>query len=66
MNDTGNYYVLQHLVLITGLTDRTLRSYISAGLLQGGKDQRAVAFYAGTGGKLPAPPSGAPQYSGEK
>ena len=37
MNDTGNYYVLQHLVLITGLTDRTLRSYISAGLLQGEK-----------------------------
>ena len=35
MTDTGNYYVLNHLVLITGLTDRTLRSYIASGILQG-------------------------------
>ncbi len=37
MTDTGNYYVLNHLVLITGLTDRTLRSYIASGILQGEK-----------------------------
>ncbi len=36
-NATGNYYTLNHLVLITGLTDRTLRSYISSGLLTGEK-----------------------------
>ena len=34
---TGNYYVLGHLVQFTGLTDRTLRNYISMGILQGEK-----------------------------
>lgn len=30
---TGNYYLISHLTLITGLTDRTIRNYISAGFL---------------------------------
>lgn len=34
---TGNYYVLGHLVQFTGLTDRTLRNYISMGILEGEK-----------------------------
>lgn len=33
----GSYYLISHLVLITGLTDRTIRSYISSGILQGEK-----------------------------
>ena len=37
MENTGNYYLINHLVLITGLTDRTLRSYIASGVLQGEK-----------------------------
>jgi len=37
MEDTGNYYLINHLVLITGLSDRTIRNYISAGILQGEK-----------------------------
>ena len=37
MENTGNYYLINHLVLITGLTDRTIRSYISSGMLQGEK-----------------------------
>ena len=37
MQDTGNYYLISHLVLFTGLTDRTIRSYISSGILQGEK-----------------------------
>jgi len=37
MQDTGNYYVINHLKLITGLTDRTLRNYLAAGILQGEK-----------------------------
>lgn len=37
MKNTGNYYLISHLVLATGLTDRTLRSYISSGILQGEK-----------------------------
>ncbi len=37
MENTGNYYVLRHLVLMTGLTDRTLRNYIAAGVLEGEK-----------------------------
>ena len=32
-----NYYLINHLVLITGLTDRTIRNYISSGILQGEK-----------------------------
>lgn len=34
---TGNYYVLGDLKLITGLSERTLRNYISMGLLNGEK-----------------------------
>lgn len=34
---TGNYYVLGHLKLITGLSERTLRNYISIGILNGEK-----------------------------
>lgn len=37
MQNTGNYYVINHLVLFTGLTDRTIRNYISSGILQGEK-----------------------------
>lgn len=37
MTATGNYYLIPHLTLITGLTDRTIRNYISAGFLQGEK-----------------------------
>lgn len=32
---TGNYYTIGHLVLFTGLTDRTIRKYISSGILEG-------------------------------
>ena len=37
MEHTGNYFLINHLVLLTGLTDRTIRSYISSGVLQGEK-----------------------------
>lgn len=37
MQDTGEYYVINHLVMFTGLTDRTIRNYIAAGILQGEK-----------------------------
>ena len=37
MQDTGNYYLINHLVQFTGLTDRTIRSYISSGILEGEK-----------------------------
>ncbi len=37
MENTGNYYTINHMALITGLTDRTIRSYIASGLLQGEK-----------------------------
>ena len=37
MENTGNYYLINHLVLMTGLTDRTIRNYISSGILQGEK-----------------------------
>ena len=37
MENTGNYYLINHLVLFTGLSDRTIRNYISSGLLQGEK-----------------------------
>ena len=33
----GNYYTINHVVLFTGLTDRTIRNYISMGILQGEK-----------------------------
>ena len=37
MQDTGNYYVINHLVMFTGITDRAIRNYISNGILQGEK-----------------------------
>lgn len=37
MNNTDNYCSINHLVLITGLTGRTIRNYISSGILQGEK-----------------------------
>lgn len=37
MENTGNYYLVNHLVLITGLSDRTIRNYIASGILQGEK-----------------------------
>lgn len=36
-NATGNFYLISHLTLFTGLTDRTIRNYISSGILQGEK-----------------------------
>ena len=36
-NATGNYYCIAHIVQFTGLTDRTIRNYISNGILQGEK-----------------------------
>ena len=37
MQDIGNYYLISHLVLATGLTDRTIRKYIASGILKGEK-----------------------------
>ena len=37
METTNNYYLIRHITLFTGLSDRTIRNYISAGLLQGEK-----------------------------
>lgn len=40
MNDysaTGNYYTIGHLTLFTGLSDRTIRTYLSSGILEGEK-----------------------------
>ena len=37
MENTGNYYLISHLVLITGLTDRTIRSHLASGILKGEK-----------------------------
>jgi hypothetical protein len=34
---SGSYYLIKHLTLFTGLTDRTIRNYLSMGLLQGEK-----------------------------
>ena len=36
-HETGHYYTLGHLTQFTGLTDRTLRSYLSSGILEGEK-----------------------------
>lgn len=35
MENTGNYFLIKHLVLCTGLSDRTIRNYISSGILEG-------------------------------
>jgi len=37
MENTGSYYVINHVSMITGLTDRTIRNYIASGVLQGEK-----------------------------
>ena len=37
MEHTGNYYLISHLTLFTGLTDRTIRNYLSSGILKGDK-----------------------------
>lgn len=37
MQDTGKYYVINHLVMFTGLSDRTIRNYIASGVLKGEK-----------------------------
>lgn len=37
MENIGSYYVINHISLITGLTDRTIRNYIAAGTLKGEK-----------------------------
>lgn len=37
MENTGNYFLINHLVLFSGLTDRTIRNYISSGILRGEK-----------------------------
>ncbi len=34
-NATGNFYTIGHVVQFTGLTDRTIRSYLASGLLKG-------------------------------
>lgn len=34
---TGNYYNINSIVMISGLTDRTIRSYIASGILEGEK-----------------------------
>ena len=36
-NETGNYYTIGHIVQFTGLSDRTIRNYISMGILEGEK-----------------------------
>lgn len=37
MYNEGNYYLIKHLQMFTGLTDRTIRSYIASGLIKGEK-----------------------------
>ena len=37
MEESGKYYLISHLVLLTALTARTIRKYISSGILQGEK-----------------------------
>ncbi len=36
-HERGHYYTLGHLTQFTGFTDRTLRSYLSRGILEGEK-----------------------------
>lgn len=36
-HETGHFYTLGHLTQITGLTDRTLRTYLKNGILEGEK-----------------------------
>ena len=37
MENSNHYYLISHLVLASGLSDRTIRSHIAAGFLQGEK-----------------------------
>ena len=37
MNGIGEYYVINHIVMFTGLSERTIRSHIAAGFLKGEK-----------------------------
>lgn len=37
MQGEGNYYVIGHLTMMTGLSDRTIRSYLASGFLRGEK-----------------------------
>ncbi len=36
-NAEGNYYTISHIVMFTGLSDRTIRNYITLGFLKGEK-----------------------------
>jgi len=37
INATGEFYTINHVTLITGLSERTVRSHIASGILQGEK-----------------------------
>lgn len=37
MEGTGHYYLIAHLRILTGFTDRTIRSHLASGILQGEK-----------------------------
>ena len=37
MEHTGEYYLISHMTLFTGLSDRTIRNHMAAGFLQGEK-----------------------------
>ncbi len=37
MEGTGNYYLINHLTILTGLSDRTIRNYLASGILNGEK-----------------------------
>ena len=43
-HELGHYYTLGHLYQFTGLTDRTLRTYLSKGILEGEKTNGAWHF----------------------
>lgn len=62
---SDHYYLIKHLTLITGLTDRTIRNYLTMGILQGEKSQRSVAFYSGTGRRISSSPCRTPQHPGQ-
>ena len=40
------YYVINELVMFTGLTDRTIRTYLSSGILQGERVDGRGSFTA--------------------
>ena len=44
MENTADYYVINQVVMFTGLTDRTIRNYISSGILQGEKINGVWSF----------------------